>query len=142
VNLAPIVHAYPLRCPARHAFDVYVGRIGEWWDPRYTPDAAAFLGATIEPRVDGRVYFTMRDGEHEWGRVRRWEPGRRLVHSFTLAQPANTPPSELAVTFADDGTGCTLHFEHRGWTAANAADRHKFSDWRIMLDRFAALAQG
>jgi hypothetical protein len=28
----------------------------------------------------------------------------------------------------------------RGWTEANAAVRQKFGDWRVMLDRFAALA--
>lgn len=101
---------------------------------------------TIEPRVGGRVYATHSDiGEDEWGRVTEWEPGHRLVHTFTLAQnPAQ--PSEIAVEFAAaDGpeaprAGCTVRFAHGGWSEANSAVRAKFGDWPVMLDRFAALA--
>ena len=32
-----------------------------------------------------------------------------------------------------------MRFVHGGWTEANA--RPKFGDWRVMLDRFAALVQ-
>ena len=34
-----------------------------------------------------------------------------------------------------------MRFAHAGWTEANAAARQKFGDWRVMLDRFAALVQ-
>jgi hypothetical protein len=63
------------------------------------------------------------------------------VHTFTLAQdPAH--PSEVAVEFvpAEDG-GCMVRFAHGGWTEENLADRRKFGDWPVMLDRFAALAE-
>jgi hypothetical protein len=33
-----------------------------------------------------------------------------------------------------------VQFAHGGWTEANAGARKKLDDWRIMLDRFAALA--
>ena len=32
-----------------------------------------------------------------------------------------------------------VRFRHGGWNEGNAADRHKFTDWRLILDRFAAL---
>jgi hypothetical protein len=144
--LSPITHEYPLRCSAEHAFGTYVERIGEWWDPRYTADAETLQDVTIEPRVGGRVYATHRDaGEDDWGVVTVWEPGRRLVHTFTLAQDPRHP-SEVAVEFlaaADGGggrTGCTVRFAHGGWTEANAHMRKKFSDWPVMLGRFVALA--
>jgi hypothetical protein len=73
--------------------------------------------------------------------VTRWEPGRRLEHTFTLAQdPAH--PTEVAVSFAPGagGSGCALRFEHRGWTDANGATRAKFGDWPVMLERYDALA--
>jgi len=139
-SLEPIAHEYVLPRPAEDAFETYFRRIGEWWDPRYTANAETLESVTIEPRVGGRVYATHTDiGEDEWGAVTVWEPGRRLVHTFTLAQdPAY--PSEVEVEFAPgDGDGCTMRFAHGGWTEANAAARPKFGDWRVMLDRFAAL---
>jgi uncharacterized protein YndB with AHSA1/START domain len=140
---SPIAYEYSLRCSAEHAFDTYTGRISEWWDPRYTANAETLQGVTIEPYVGGRVYATHSDiDKDDWGEVTVWEPGRRLVHTFTLAQDARNP-SEVTVEFAPHdgaGTGCTLRFAHGGWTEANAAVREKFSDWPVMLDRFVALA--
>ena len=140
-DLAPISFEYRLTCSPEHAFDAYTKRIGEWWDGRYTANADTFERVTIEPGVGGRVWEGHRGGaEYDWGTVTVWEPGRRLVHSFALAQdPAN--PSEVAVEFAQDGDGTVVAFEHRGWTEANVADRRKFGDWPVLLDRFAALAQ-
>jgi activator of Hsp90 ATPase-like protein len=139
----PIVHEYRLLCSPERAFETYTGRIGEWWDPRYTANADTFETVTIEPRVGGRVYAVHGDiGEDDWGEVTVWEPGRRLVHTFTLAQDPQHP-SEVAVEFAaGNGAGCTVRFAHGGWTDANADVREKFSDWPVMLDRFAALADG
>ena len=140
-STSPIAYEYSLRCSAEHAFDTYTGRIGEWWDPRYTANAETLQGVTIEPRVGGRVYATHSDmGKDDWGEVTVWEPGRRLVHTFTLAQDARHP-SEVTVKFApgEAGGGCTLRFAHGGWTEANTAVRKKFSDWPVMLDRFVAL---
>lgn len=84
-------------------------------------------------------------GEHDWGVVTVWEPGRRLVHTFALAQDPRYP-SEVAVEFVpagengEAGAGCTLRFAHGGWTDAGAGARSKFGDWPVMLDRFATLA--
>jgi Activator of Hsp90 ATPase homolog 1-like protein len=145
-STSPITHEYTLGCSAEQAFATYTGRIGEWWDPRYTANPETLEAVTIEPRVGGRVYATHSDmGEHDWGEVTVWEPGRRLVHTFTLAQDARHP-SEVAVAFAlgsgegQGATGCTMRFAHGGWTDANAGVREKFGDWQVMLDRFAALA--
>lgn len=141
-DLSSITFEYRLACTPERAFDTYAERIGEWWDSRYTASAETFERATIEPGKGGRVYESHRGGgTYEWGEVRTWEPGRRLVHSFVLAQdPAH--PSEVAVEFVPDGDGCLVRFAHGGWTEANVADRKKFGDWPVMLDRFAALALG
>ena len=138
---SPITHTYVLRCTAEHAFATYTGRIAEWWDPRYTANGETLLAVTIEPRVGGRLYAKHRDiGEHDWGQVTVWEPGQRLVHVFALAQDPRHP-SEVAVEFApDEGGGSTVRFTHGGWTEANVAARKRFSDWHVMLDRFAGLA--
>jgi Activator of Hsp90 ATPase homolog 1-like protein len=139
-STAPITYERVLGCSADEAFAIYTDRIVEWWDPRNTANAETLQAITIEPRVGGRVYATHSDiGEHDWGVVTVWEPGRRLVHTFTLAQDPEQP-SEVAVDFATDGdAGSTMRFAHGGWTDANAALRPKFRDWGAMLDRFVAL---
>jgi hypothetical protein len=140
--LQPIALEYHVACSPEQAFEVYTARMGGWWDARYTANADTFESVTLEPRVGGRVYERHRGGdEHDWGEVTVWEPGRRLVHSFSLAQdPAH--PSEVAVEFVPAADGSTVRFEHGGWTADNVDDRKKFGDWPVLLDRFAALAGG
>lgn len=140
-STSPITREYRLRCSAEDAFATYTRRIGDWWHPRYTANPETVEAVTIEPHVGGRVYATHRDlGEHDWGEVSVWEPGRRLVHRFTLAQDPMRP-TEVAVEFtADEGGGSTMRFAHGGWTDANAAVRKKFCDWKAILDRYAALA--
>ncbi len=130
-----------MRCSAEQAFDVYTSRIDEWWDPRYTANPETLEAVTIEPHVGGRVYATHSDlGKSDWGEVTVWEPGRRLVHTFTLAQdPAH--PSEVAVEFAEADVGSTVRLAHGGWTDANAGVRQKFGDWGLLLDGFVALAE-
>jgi uncharacterized protein YndB with AHSA1/START domain len=111
--------------------------------PALLANAETLEGVTIEPRVGGRIYAMHSDiGRLDWGEVREWEPGRKLVHTFTLAQDPQDP-SVVAVDFAPaDGGGSLVRFAHGGWTEANAADRAKFGDWPVLLDRFAALADG
>ena len=139
---SPITQEYPLRCNGDHAFAVYTGRIGEWWDARYTANAETLQAVTVEPRVGGRVYATHSDiGEDDWGDVTVWEPGHRLVHTFTLAQDPQYPSKVVAEFVPEGGTGCTLRFTHGGWTEDNAEVRKKFGDWQVLLDRFAALAE-
>lgn len=145
-STSPITYEYHLRCSAEHAFATYTGRIGEWWDPRYTANSETLEAVTIDPAVGGRVYATHSDlGQDDWGEVTVWDAGRRLVHTLTLAQDPQHP-SEVSVEFVpDEGpgearTGCTVRFAHGGWTEASAETRKKFGDWPVLLDRFAALA--
>ena len=145
-STSPITHERSPHSSVEHAFATYTGRIGEWWDPSYTANRETLQAVTIEPRVGGRVYATHSDlGEHDWGEVTVWEPGHRLVHTFTLAQSPQHS-SEVSVEFVPNedrgeaGSRCTLRFAHGGWTAANAEARKKFGDWQVMLDRFLVLA--
>jgi hypothetical protein len=94
---------------------------------------------TIEPRVGGRVYATHSDlGEVEWGEVTAWELGRRLVHSFHLAQDP-TYPSEVAVEFVPDGDGCTVRFAHGGLDRGERQRAAQFGDWSVILERYVRL---
>lgn len=136
----PIVHEFDLDCAPERAFEVYAYRIGEWWDPAYTANPQTLETVTIEPAVGGRVFATHReDGEHDWGRVTAWEPGRRLAYTSTLAQDQRRP-SEVTVQFVPKGDGCHVRFEHGGWHEDNLAERMKFTEWPVILDRFATAA--
>jgi hypothetical protein len=142
VRLEPIAHTLALACSAEHAFDMYAGRIGDWWPARYTASAETVRGVVIEAGQGGRVYERHADGtEIEWGRVTVWRPGQELAYSSTLAQ-TKEHPSEIRVAFSPTDEGCRLSFEHGGWVAGNASYRHKFGDWSLILDAYAALAQG
>lgn len=141
METAPIALERALACNPEHAFAAYTERIGEWWDARYTANPDTLEHVTIEPRVGGRIFATHADlGRHDWGEVAVWEPGGRLVHSFTLAQDPDHP-SEVAAVFEPAPGGSTLRFAHGGWSDANAVHRRKFGDWPLLLDRFAALAE-
>jgi hypothetical protein len=139
-RLAAITHEYALRRTPADAFDVYTRRIGEWWDPRYTANAETLETVVIPPLVGGRVFARHADlGDDEWGTVTTWEPGRRLAHTFALAQdPAY--PNEVEVAFEQgDGDACTMRLAHGGWHEANAEARAKFGDWPVILERYVAL---
>ena len=139
MTLEPIVEVLSLRCSPAEAFYAYA-HIGDWWHPDYTSNAATLATVVIEPRLGGRVFERHRDGhEVDWGRVTLWAPPRVLAYATHLAQPKETP-SEIVVLFEATANGCSVRFEHGGWTAANAAQRAKFGDWPLLLRRFAALA--
>jgi len=135
----PIRHEFDVDCTPEQAFALYTKRIGEWWPAEYSADPETLRAVTIEGRVGGRVFATHAEDELTWGRITAWEPGRELGHTFTLAQDAEQP-TDVSVRFAPSGDGCHVRFEHGGWDEGNLADRAKFSDWPVILDRFAELA--
>ena len=63
-----------------------------------------------------------------------------LAYATHLALPPESF-SEILVIFEATADGCSVHFEHAGWTEANSAQRAKFGDWPLLLRRFAALAE-
>jgi hypothetical protein len=139
MDLAPIRHDYVLPVTPREAFDAYVEHIGQWWDPAYSPSADGYRGLTIEPRVGGRVYLVDASmGEVVWGEVLAITPGAVVEHTSSLGQDA-AHPTAISVRFVPlDGGRTRVEFEHGGWSSDNAGYRAKFTDWRVILDRYAA----
>jgi catechol 2,3-dioxygenase-like lactoylglutathione lyase family enzyme len=136
----PIELTYELACSPEVAFEAFTLRISDWWHAAYAPDG--YRAAHIVREVGGPVSMELANlRTYPWGTVTVWDPPRHYAQTFTLAQDPEHP-STLDVTFARRGGGCTVHFAHGGWTAANVAGRARFSEWGLLLDRFAAVAEG
>jgi catechol 2,3-dioxygenase-like lactoylglutathione lyase family enzyme len=137
----PIEHTYRLDCPPETAFTAFTDRIGAWWHTAYAPEGLRWV--RIPQEVGGLATMELRDATtYQWGTVTAWDPPGHYGQTFTLAQDPEHP-SSLDVWFSpgDDG-GCTVRFAHGGWNAGNVAGRARFTEWTVLLDRFAAVAEG
>jgi len=138
------------------AFTAFVRDIGLWWKPnglfQFSPGPAGAL--RFEPGPGGRFTETYPDGRRfEIGRIRVWEPGRRLVFSWRQASFAPDQSTEVEVRFepVDDQTRVTV--EHRGWDSVpqDHVARHHFPDavflqrhgewWQLLLETFRRTAR-
>jgi len=109
------------------AFELYTGGINRWWrrDSRYWNDRERARGLRIEPLLGGRfveVYDEATGEGFEIGRVRAWEPSRRVTYSW---RQADWPPGEeleIQVGFAPAGAGTLVTIDVRGWEGLTGGD--------------------
>ncbi len=147
-----------IRVPADpdRAFQVFTEEIGSWWQPsglfQITPAGDGTLA--FEPGAGGRLFTTLPGGKQfEIGRIRIWEPGRRLVFAWRQASFDADQTTEVEVLFEPVGEETRVSIEHRGWDTIpqRHAARHGFPEhitlqrgadwWRasLMAFRLAAL---
>jgi uncharacterized protein YndB with AHSA1/START domain len=136
---APIVLRIWVDCSVQEAFEVFTTRIGEWWDPAYA--MKDLRDVRIEPRVGGAVVMEYDGGVTTFGEVLVLDPPRHYAQSFTLTLDPQFP-SRVDVTFTDspEGGGTSVVFAHGGWTPGNVAGRSRFTEWYVLLGKFAAVA--
>ncbi|MFI4964891.1 MAG: SRPBCC family protein [Caulobacterales bacterium] len=136
--------ALRVKAPPERAFAVFVEEIGAWWRPgplfQTTPRPGRL---SFEPGAGGRLIETRAGGKaFEIGRIRVWEPPRRLVFSW---RQANFPPdlhTEVEVGFEAIGEETRVSVEHRGFDQVPAgAARHGFPD-QVLLMRLADFWRG
>ena len=147
-EVAPVRHSVTVGRPAEVAFRIFTDRLGAWW-PLETHSIAsdrrlgrAAVGATVEPRVGGRVYETLSDGtESDWATVLVWEPPKRFVLEWG-PNPDRPARTEVEVTFSPTDEGCVVAVEHRGWERlggeAAAAREGYDAGWPRVLSFYAA----
>ena len=116
--LEPIRSSIGVGVPTELAFDIFVKDIGCWWPIAYTFGEDQFETAEIEPRAGGRWFERNLEGaETDWGEVRAFEAGWRLVLSFAVGPERNPEPpdkaSELEIRFKQASGGTRLELEHR-----------------------------
>ncbi|WP_300531500.1 SRPBCC family protein [Maricaulis sp.] len=143
--IEPLVKTIEVDTDAATAFAFFTDRIDSWW-PAETHSMAADRGETRPDRIvfelkpGGRLYERGADGrECDWGRVRVYEPGKRVVFSWHLQRPADEA-TEVEVRFealSDVTTRVVL--VHRGWENwANGAEMRLRYDggWDLVLAPF------
>jgi uncharacterized protein YndB with AHSA1/START domain len=102
------------------AFELYTGQINRWWrrDSPYWNDRERARGLRIEPFVGGRLVevYDQATGEgFEIGRVKVWEPGRRVTYSWRQADWPAGEELEIEVGFAPAPAGTRVTISVRGW---------------------------
>jgi uncharacterized protein YndB with AHSA1/START domain len=105
------------------AFEIFTEEIDRWWRRglkfRHAGTRGGFL--RIEPELGGRLFESIDggDGPHvlEVGRVRVWDPPRRLAFSWRNANFAAQEQTDVDVEFAPTSSGTRVTVTHRGWSA-------------------------
>jgi uncharacterized protein YndB with AHSA1/START domain len=106
--------------PPPLAFEIFTEEIDRWWRRGIKFRHAGGRGGLlrIEPLVGGRL-FESEDGAagtsvFEVGRVRVWEPPRRLAFTWRNANFAAHEQTEVEVVFAPANAGTLVTVTHRG----------------------------
>ena len=144
-TIPAIRHSVTVQASPAKAFDLWVGRIAEWWplDTHSIGQEAGRVPDTVvfEQRVGGRLFERSDDGEQKWADVLVFEP----PHRFVIGWKVNSKwpdATEVEVTFTAEGDGTRVDIEHRGWerlgeTADAWRDRNRIG-WQTLLPHFAA----
>jgi uncharacterized protein YndB with AHSA1/START domain len=112
--------------PPPLAFEIFTDEIDRWWRRgikfRQSPGRSGFL--RIEPEVGGRLFESIdgATGPHvvEVGRVRVWDPPRRLAFTWRNANFAANEQTEVDVEFVAATAGTLVTVTHRGLSGLRA----------------------
>lgn len=152
VAIAPVRKTVEVPLSPLRAFDLFVGRMADWWPVDYGLLGAARQSIVIEPKTGGRWYERGADGsERDTGYVIAWQSPSRLVFAWQLDGAWQFDPklvTELEIRFVELGWDRTrIELEHRdleklGDSAeATRASLDEAGGWSMLLDRFVALAK-
>jgi len=148
MTIAPIVQTVNVAVAPQRAFELFTGRMGDWWMASHHIAEKPFVAIVIEPRTGGRWFERDADGgECPWGKVLDWDPPRRVLLAWQLKSDFSYDPdfvTELEIAFEPDGNGTRVTLTHN--------DLHKFGDaaprvvagmnegWAALLGGFVDLA--
>jgi uncharacterized protein YndB with AHSA1/START domain len=148
MTIAPIRRTVTVQAPPRRAFERFTRDMARWWPKEHHTGEAPFTEIVLEPRAEGRWFERdARGRETQWGKVLAWEPPHRLLLGWQLDASFKFDPTlvtEIELTFAPDGAGTRVEFEHRnlerhGDSAAKLAELLG-GGWPGILQSFADYA--
>jgi uncharacterized protein YndB with AHSA1/START domain len=132
--------ALRVKAAPERAFQAFVEEIGQWWRPNMLFQTTPRPGVlSFEPGEGGRLIETREGGRvFEIGKIRVWEPPRRLIFSWRQASFPLELHTEIEVGFEAVGEETRVSVEHRGFDQipAESAARHRFPD-EVLLMRLA-----
>lgn len=150
MTIAPIVRTVTVAVPPQRAFDLFTGRMGEWWHEGHHIGEKPFVAIEIEPRLGGRWFERDADGgECPWGKVLDWDPPRRVLLAWQLKGDFSYDPdfvTRVEIAFEPDGAGTRVTLTHD--------DLHLFGDqaaalsgamgegWGMLMAGYATYADG
>jgi uncharacterized protein YndB with AHSA1/START domain len=134
------------------AFDLFTGRMTEFWPPEHSIGASPFEAVVLEPGEGGRWYERAADGsECDWGRVLAWEPTSRVVLAWQLTAEWKFDAgfeTEVEVSFTEADAGhTTVELRHRNLQRyGDQAEQMRAifdspNGWTDTLNRCARLAE-
>ena len=136
-----VLVALRVKATPERAWGAFVGEIGSWWRANplfaFTPRDPGVLA--FEPGEGGRLTETLASGKvFEIGKIRAWEPPRRLVFGWRQAAFAADQDTEVEIRFETVGEETRVTVEHTGWDSVPAAHvaRHGFPN-HLFLTRHA-----
>ena len=151
-ELGAIRRSITVDCSVEHAFATFTERIDEWLPlSRYSidsdesgssPETVIFQGG-----AGGQIYERTKKGEElKWADVIAFDPPHRFVLAWNPSREQERPPTEVEVTFTDEGGTTRVDLEHRGWErlgerAAEARQGYG-QGWPAVLASFAERASG
>lgn len=121
VDLSPLVKTVDVRRSARDAFRIFTAEVSAWWPMATHTRAKNALGqkttkVIIEPRVGGRVYETLADGEElEWGEVSTYEPGALFAMEWHLGRPMAQATTVTVSFIPIDAQNTRVTLTHENW---------------------------
>jgi uncharacterized protein YndB with AHSA1/START domain len=147
----PIQKSIRVGVSVERAFQVLTEEMTTWW-----PLATYHIGkvdaksVVLEPFVGGRWFERGVDGsECNWGRVRTWDPPRRLVVTWEISSQWQHDPSiqtEVEIRLTAEGAATRVDLEHRllHYYGDKATEMRGIFDseqgWTSLLNAFAARA--
>jgi uncharacterized protein YndB with AHSA1/START domain len=149
----PIQKTIVVTASAERAFQVFTEEMSTWWPlASHKIGKAEAKSVVIEPFVGGRWFERGVDGsECDWGRVRMWDPPRRLVLSWEISSDWRHDPAiqtEVEVRFSAEGASTRVDLEHRRlhYYGEKAAQMRGIFEsekgWTGILEAFANRAAG
>ncbi|MFO1012454.1 MAG: SRPBCC family protein [Caulobacteraceae bacterium] len=128
-----VIVALRVKANPERAFEVFTRDIGVWWRHnslfRFTPRSPGTLA--FEPGEGGRLTEILPNGKvFEIGRIRAWEPPRRLVVGWRQATFAPDQDTEVEITFEPVGEETRVSVTHIGWDSVPQTHvaKHSFPD--------------
>lgn len=136
MTIPPLEIAFRVDCTPQRAFALWTAKTSLWWPKSHTVSGEPDLDVVIEPHVGGRIYERTPSGdEHDWGRVRDWDPPGAFGYAWHLRQdPASA--TDVRITFTPNATGGTdITIVHRDWASPDQRERNE-RGWGGLLPHF------